>query len=67
MLVEKGADQADINKQKQVLEETVDILPDCKQRLVAAHSKLSNTVLTVKESKELEAATNLLAETSIFC
>ena len=53
-MVEKGADLADINKQNQVLAETVDILPDCKQRLVAAHRKLTETVLIGKESKELE-------------
>jgi tubulin-specific chaperone A len=45
-LEEKGADIHDINKQNQVLMETVLMIPDCKKRLEKALLELST--MTVK-------------------
>lgn len=39
-LESEGADLHDIRKQREVLAETVDIIPDCKMRLEKAHKAL---------------------------
>ncbi|KAI8579287.1 hypothetical protein K450DRAFT_175207 [Umbelopsis ramanniana AG] len=44
-LIADGADEADVRKQKEVLEETVQMIPDVKRRLAAAVQELSTMVV----------------------
>jgi tubulin-specific chaperone A len=46
-LIEEGADEADVRKQKEVLEETVQMIPDVKRRLAAAYQELFSMVVSV--------------------
>ncbi|GAB5589635.1 hypothetical protein Unana1_04535 [Umbelopsis nana] len=63
-LIEEGADEADVRKQKEVLEETVQMIPDVKRRLAAAYQELFSMVADPKYagSEELEEAKQVLAE-----
>jgi tubulin-specific chaperone A len=45
-LIAEGADEADVRKQKEVLEETVQMIPDVKRRLAAAVQELSTMVVS---------------------
>jgi hypothetical protein len=44
-LISEGADEADVRKQKEVLEETVQMIPDVKRRLDTAYQELSTMVV----------------------
>jgi tubulin-specific chaperone A len=44
-LIADEADEADVRKQKEVLEETVQMIPDVKRRLAAAVQELSTMVV----------------------
>ncbi|KAL7752410.1 hypothetical protein RI367_001944 [Sorochytrium milnesiophthora] len=61
----KGADDADIRKQKEVLQETLVMIPDCQTRFARAYSELKE--LTTKsqdaQSEEVKAALAVLDET----
>ncbi|KXS17860.1 tubulin binding cofactor A [Gonapodya prolifera JEL478] len=43
-MVQEGKDEHDIRKQREVLEETTNMIPDCKKRLVAAYKELEKLV-----------------------
>lgn len=47
-LIADGADEADVRKQKEVLEETVQMIPDVKRRLAAAVQELSTMVVSIR-------------------
>ncbi|KAJ3300079.1 hypothetical protein HK104_004801 [Borealophlyctis nickersoniae] len=72
-LIADGADDADIKKQNEVLEETNQMFPDCNRRLVAAHKELTDLVAAItkgtdegaKASEELMAAQAVLAEANV--
>ncbi|KAJ3045416.1 hypothetical protein HDV00_010286 [Rhizophlyctis rosea] len=72
-LVAEGADDADIRKQKEVLEETNQMFPDGKRRLAAAHKELYDLVAsisstgdeTLQSSEELTAARLALEEVTV--
>ncbi|CAO3693654.1 unnamed protein product [Umbelopsis ramanniana] len=61
-LIADEADEADVRKQKEVLEETVQMIPDVKRRLAAAVQELSTMVADPKYagSSELEEAQQVL-------
>ncbi|KAF8941328.1 hypothetical protein BGZ58_010769 [Dissophora ornata] len=63
-MIAKDPDNYDIKKQREVLEETLDMLPDVERRLKAAHQDLSNVVTKahpdIKSSKEYEEAVQAL-------
>uniref|UniRef100_A0A7S3GJJ0 Tubulin-specific chaperone A n=1 Tax=Palpitomonas bilix TaxID=652834 RepID=A0A7S3GJJ0_9EUKA len=67
-LQESGADGHDIDKQKEVLEETLQMIPECKNLLEQAVHELESLVAQhsddekIKESEELTAANELLEE-----
>lgn len=68
-LKDNGADIHDINKQKEVLEESQQMIPDCKRRLNLAYKELTELCeLMTKEnaeianSKEMEEAKKVLEE-----
>ncbi|CAG8481109.1 2568_t:CDS:2 [Paraglomus brasilianum] len=42
--IEENRDEYDIKKQKEVLEETLKMIPDCKNRLQKAYQELQNLV-----------------------
>lgn len=47
-LVERGADDADVRKQKEVLEESVQMIPEVKRRLATAYQELSTIIVSNK-------------------
>jgi len=54
-LVEQNADIHDINKQKEVLEETNMMIPDTKRRLEVAYKELTDLVeLMLKENPDIK-------------
>ncbi|ORX84339.1 tubulin-specific chaperone A [Anaeromyces robustus] len=54
-LIAQGADEHDINKQKEVLEETNVMIPDSKRRLNVAYKELTDLVdLMLKENPDLK-------------
>ncbi|KAG0277729.1 hypothetical protein BGZ96_002733 [Linnemannia gamsii] len=64
VMVEKDPEDYEIKKQREVLEETMDMFPDVERRRKAALQDLSNLVMNaspdVKGSKEYEEARKLL-------
>jgi hypothetical protein len=48
-LIADEADEADVRKQKEVLEETVQMIPDVKRRLAAAVQELSTMVVRKRD------------------
>lgn len=52
-LILEGADEADVRKQKEVLEETVQMIPDVKRRLDAAYQELSTMVVGLYLSRKI--------------
>ncbi|KAI9277833.1 tubulin binding cofactor A [Sporodiniella umbellata] len=65
-LVADGADEADVRKQKEVLEETFQMIPDVKKRLAAAHQDLALQIENGNntDATELQEAQNTLSEIS---
>ncbi|KAF8963986.1 hypothetical protein BGZ46_000863 [Entomortierella lignicola] len=65
-MVAKDPEDYDIKKQREVLEETVDMIPDVERRKKAAHQDLANVVTNaspdVKSSKEYEEAVQALEQ-----
>ncbi|KAG0360962.1 tubulin binding cofactor A [Gamsiella multidivaricata] len=63
-MVAKDPEDYEIKKQREVLEETLDMLPDVERRSKAAHQDLANVVTKaspdVKSSKEYEEAVQAL-------
>ncbi|KAG0196161.1 hypothetical protein BGX28_010499 [Mortierella sp. GBA30] len=63
-MVAKDPEDYEIKKQREVLEETLDMLPDVERRKKAAHQDLANLVTNVspdvKSSKEYEEAVQAL-------
>ncbi|OMJ26410.1 Tubulin-specific chaperone A [Smittium culicis] len=45
-LVKNNADEWDIKKQREILEETLNMLPGCDKRIAVAHEDLSNLVVS---------------------
>ncbi|KAI8976913.1 tubulin binding cofactor A [Pilobolus umbonatus] len=43
-LIENSADEADIRKQKEVLDETLQMIPDVQKRLAIAHQELREQI-----------------------
>ncbi|KAJ3056139.1 hypothetical protein HK097_007971 [Rhizophlyctis rosea] len=71
-LIAEGADDADVRKQREVLEETNLMFPDTKRRLAAAHKELVDLVAgvsagdeSITASEELAAAQQVLAEVTV--
>ncbi|ORZ03063.1 tubulin binding cofactor A [Syncephalastrum racemosum] len=66
-LVQAKADDADIRKQKEVLDETLQMIPDVKRRLAAAYKDLEDKVEdpAYAGSAELQDAKAVLAETVV--
>ncbi|XP_070541816.1 tubulin-specific chaperone A-like [Ptychodera flava] len=63
-----GKDEYDIKKQKEVLQESKQMIPDCKKRLATAHSELTTMVENEKdlaETEEYKAAQEILAEVKL--
>mmetsp|Transcript_48312 Transcript_48312/g.121638 ORF Transcript_48312/g.121638 Transcript_48312/m.121638 type:complete len:112 (-) Transcript_48312:54-389(-) len=54
-LVSEGADEATIKKQKEVLQESQDMIPDCTSRLKVAFSDLESQMEQLKSSEHFEA------------
>ncbi|RCI05591.1 hypothetical protein CU098_013636, partial [Rhizopus stolonifer] len=65
-LIADGADEADVRKQKEVLEETFQMIPDVKKRLAAAHHDLETQVENGDntDTSELQEAQVTLSEIS---
>ncbi|KAI1315806.1 hypothetical protein EDD11_000301 [Mortierella claussenii] len=65
-MVAKDPEDYDIKKQREVLEETLDMLPDVERRRKAAHQDLANVVTNanpdIKSSKEYEEAVQALEQ-----
>ncbi|KAL1931732.1 hypothetical protein VTP01DRAFT_9875 [Rhizomucor pusillus] len=63
-LIAENADEADVRKQKEVLDETLQMIPDVKKRLAAAYKELQDKVENPEYagSTELEEARTVLAE-----
>ncbi|ORX78943.1 tubulin-specific chaperone A-like protein [Basidiobolus meristosporus CBS 931.73] len=67
-MVENGEDEYDIKKQREVLDETLRMIPDGKKRLAAAYQELQTLVLqnaeepSVNATKEFKNASELLKE-----
>ncbi|KAF9427261.1 hypothetical protein BGZ76_002402 [Entomortierella beljakovae] len=63
-MVAKDPEDYEIKKQREVLDETLDMLPDVERRKKAAHQDLSNLVLNanpdLKTSKEYEEAVKVI-------
>ncbi|KAF9187177.1 hypothetical protein BGZ51_001501 [Haplosporangium sp. Z 767] len=63
-MVAKDPEDYEIKKQREVLEETLDMLPDVERRKKAAHQDLANLVTNanpdIKSSKEYEEAVQAL-------
>ncbi|KAG0253211.1 hypothetical protein BG011_006494 [Mortierella polycephala] len=63
-MVAKDPEDYEIKKQREVLEETLDMLPDVERRIKAAHQDLANLVTNanpdLKSSKEYEGAVQAL-------
>eukprot|EP00128_Syssomonas_multiformis_P007744 Colp12_sorted_trinity150504_noHs@9069 len=59
----EGKDEYDIKKQIEVLNESKQMIPDCKRRLEAAVAELKALLedASVKETKELEEAMTVLS------
>ncbi|KAG5462987.1 MAG: tubulin binding cofactor A [Olpidium bornovanus] len=61
-----NADEYDIKKQKEVLEETIRMLPDVRRRLVAASNELLELLdkeeASLKDTEEFKAAKEVLTE-----
>ncbi|TPX51451.1 hypothetical protein SeMB42_g00787 [Synchytrium endobioticum] len=71
-LISAGADEHDVNKQKEVLEETSQMIPDNKRRLGAAYKELETIVAELvaadpklEETEEVVAAKTLLDEVTV--
>ncbi|OLY82957.1 Tubulin-specific chaperone A [Smittium mucronatum] len=60
-LIEAKADEWDIKKQREILEETLGMLPGCDKRIAIARQDLENLVGT----SELEQAKSLLENTAL--
>ncbi|SAL99541.1 hypothetical protein [Absidia glauca] len=62
-LIADGADEADVRKQKEVLEETFVMIPDVKQRLVKAYKDLQDKAEDpqYEGSEELQQAQSVLS------
>ncbi|CAM0140150.1 hypothetical protein VKS41_005826 [Umbelopsis sp. WA50703] len=61
-LIKSGADDADVRKQKEVLEESVQMIPEVKRRLATAYQEL-RTLITDPQyngTNELEEAQKVL-------
>ncbi|GJJ76508.1 tubulin-specific chaperone A [Entomortierella parvispora] len=65
-MIAKDPEDYDIKKQREVLEETLDMLPDVERRKKAAHQDLANLVTNInpelKTSKEYEDAVQALED-----
>ncbi|KAH6561735.1 hypothetical protein BASA50_000499 [Batrachochytrium salamandrivorans] len=63
-LIARSADDADIRKQREVLEETTQMLPDTKRRLMVAHGELACALEILKDdqNEEILAAHQILKE-----
>ncbi|KAF9371169.1 hypothetical protein CPB97_002190 [Podila verticillata] len=63
-MVAKDPEDYDIKKQREVLDETLDMLPDVERRKKAAHQELASVVTNInpdlKTSKEYEDAVQAL-------
>ncbi|KAI7850489.1 tubulin binding cofactor A [Circinella umbellata] len=66
-LIADNADEADVRKQKEVLDETLQMIPDVKQRFAKAYKELEDKVEDpqYEGSDELQEARTVLAETTI--
>ncbi|RIA84738.1 tubulin binding cofactor A [Glomus cerebriforme] len=51
-LISEGADEHDIAKQKEVLQESLNMIPDCQNRLKEAHKELQKCLENKDESWE---------------
>ncbi|KAI8342639.1 tubulin binding cofactor A [Chlamydoabsidia padenii] len=62
-LIAEGADEADVRKQKEVLEETFVMIPDVKRRLAKAYKDLEEKAddPQYEGSEELQQARSVLA------
>ncbi|KAJ3299475.1 hypothetical protein HDV03_003005, partial [Kappamyces sp. JEL0829] len=69
-LVENGADIHDIRKQQEVLDETTQMLPDCKVRLAKAHRELAEMIASIgtqdADCEEMALATSTLESTLVY-
>ncbi|KAG2203538.1 hypothetical protein INT46_011443 [Mucor plumbeus] len=65
-LIADGADEADVRKQKEVLGETKQMIPDVKKRLANAYQDLQNQVENSENADidELQEAQTVLSEFS---
>ncbi|ORZ32221.1 tubulin binding cofactor A [Catenaria anguillulae PL171] len=64
-LIDTGADEHDVRKQKEVLQESLVMIPDTQRRLQEAFADLeefTQTVTDLKETPEFEAASAILEE-----
>ncbi|KAI9105957.1 tubulin-specific chaperone A [Phlyctochytrium arcticum] len=71
-LVADGADEHDVRKQQEVLEETNQMLPDCRRRITSAHNDLLSTLNQITKvndvdlsSEEIVAARAAIDETDL--
>ncbi|KAI8379527.1 tubulin binding cofactor A [Radiomyces spectabilis] len=66
-LIANGADEADVRKQKEVLEETLCMIPDVKKRLAKAYEDLQDKVQdpAYADTEELKEAQTVLADIEI--
>ncbi|KAI9140831.1 putative cofactor A [Paraphysoderma sedebokerense] len=55
-LVHEHADEHDIRKQKEVLDETLQMIPDCKKRLEASYEELSSLMAKHKSDPQIESS-----------
>ncbi|CEG69046.1 hypothetical protein G6F70_005952 [Rhizopus microsporus] len=65
-LIAEGADEADVRKQKEVLDETFQMIPDVKKRLATAYQDLQNQIENGENTDldELQEAQSILSEIS---
>ncbi|KAL0088518.1 tubulin binding cofactor A [Phycomyces blakesleeanus] len=63
-LIADGADEADVRKQKEVLEDTLQMIPDVQKRLAKAYADLEDKVTdpAYADSEELKDALQALEE-----
>ncbi|KAI9307195.1 tubulin binding cofactor A [Cunninghamella echinulata] len=63
-LIAEGADEADVRKQKEVLEETFQMIPDVKKRLAVAYKDLEDKTddPQYEGTEELKEAKAVLAD-----
>ncbi|KAI7898907.1 tubulin binding cofactor A [Cokeromyces recurvatus] len=67
-LIAEGADEADVRKQKEVLAETQQMIPDVKKRLANAYQDLQNQLENFENAAvdEIQEAQTVISQISII-